>query len=90
VIIVTNTIMQYVFRALASFEKHKNASTMLSSRTIKVFIAQFLNTGVIILIVNARFSQGDVVNFLNGNYQDLIPLWYYYVGATLVTSRLSL
>lgn len=83
-IIVTNQIMLYVFKSLASFEKHFYASTELQSRTIKIFIAQFLNTAVILLVVNTRFSQLPIVEFLNGVYNDFIPEWYFNVGTTLL------
>lgn len=83
-IILTNFIMQYIFKALASFEKHRNATTELSSRVLKIFVAQFLNTGVIILIVNIKFSRNPKISFLDGNYDDFIPEWYLNVGTTLV------
>lgn len=43
-IIITNFIMQFVFRSLAAFEHHFYETTKMSSKAIKIFIAQFLNT----------------------------------------------
>jgi hypothetical protein len=87
-IIFTNLIMQFIFRALASFEKHRNATSELSSRVMKIFIAQFLNTGIIILIVNTRFTRKPIVEFLNGTFDDFIPEWYLNVGTTLLMTML--
>lgn len=83
-IIITNMIMQFVFKALAAFEKHFSVTSELFSRTIKIFIAQFLNTAIIILVVNTRFTQVPIVDFLNGVYNDLIPEWYFNVGTTII------
>lgn len=83
-IIITNFVMQYIFKALATFEKHRVATTELSSRVLKIFVAQFLNTGVIILVVNTKFSRNPVIPFLDGSYDDFIPEWYLNVGTTLV------
>jgi hypothetical protein len=80
--------MQFIFRALASFEKHRNATSELSSRVMKIFIAQFLNTGIIILIVNTRFTRKPIVEFLNGTFDDFIPEWYLNVGTTLLMTML--
>ena len=43
-IIITNYGLQYVFKLLSNFEKHQSLSSESSSRVIKIFVAQVLNT----------------------------------------------
>ncbi len=43
-VIVINIILQYVFKMLSSFEKHRSASSEMVSKIMKIFIAQALNT----------------------------------------------
>jgi len=38
-VIFTNFMMQFIFKALASFERHRSISSELSSRVIKIFVA---------------------------------------------------
>ena len=89
-VIITNYGLQYVFKLLSTFERHQSISSESTSRVIKIFVAQLLNTGVIILFVNARFTRNKVANFLSGNYDDFVSDWYLNVGATLVLGLLFL
>jgi len=87
-VIITNYGLQYVFKLLSTFERHQSISSESTSRVIKIFVAQLLNTGVIILFVNARFTRNKVANFLSGNYDDFVSDWYLNVGATLLTTMI--
>jgi len=87
-VIITNYGLQYVFKLLSTFERHQSISSESTSRVIKIFVAQLLNTGVIILFVNARFTRNKVVNFLSGHYDDFVSNWYLNVGATLLTTMI--
>ena len=56
----------------------------MGSRVVKMFVSQFLNTGILILIVNAKIGDTPIANFLSGKYDDLNVNWYSGVGPTLV------
>ena len=43
-IIFINYLLQYVFRFLSSFEKHRSSTSESVSRILKIFVAQGLNT----------------------------------------------
>mmetsp|Transcript_41606 Transcript_41606/g.36997 ORF Transcript_41606/g.36997 Transcript_41606/m.36997 type:complete len:193 (+) Transcript_41606:757-1335(+) len=77
--------MQNVFTLLSQFERHKSLTQQLSSRVIKIFIAQFLNTGIIILLINAKF---EGVSFWQGRFSDQVPLWYVDVGAVIISTMI--
>ncbi len=84
-IIIINFILQYVFKFLSSFEKHRSLSSESVSKILKIFVAQALNTGVIILIVNAKFSKIGVKQVFEGTFDDVSAQWFFDVGVTIVT-----
>jgi len=55
----------------------------LAQRVIKTFVAQFLNTGILILLINAKL---DKISFWQGKFRDISPLWYENVGSTLLAT----
>lgn len=74
---------------MSSFENHKYLSAELASRVIKIFIAQFLNTGIILLIMNIRFEDGSTAaqalqNAIKGRFYDFSPLWFEGVGTVVL------
>jgi hypothetical protein len=51
-----------------------------------VFAVQFANTGILLLLVNANFSQALPLfggYFFNGDYQDFTAEWYNDIGNQL-------
>lgn len=58
---------------------------------LKVFIALFVNTALVTLLVNADFGRaGDFLPsfILNGNFKDFTRSWYTNVGATITLTML--
>jgi hypothetical protein len=92
-VIFINFVMKFIFRLLSRFERVHDKSAEQLKLMSKVFLATFINTGLIILIVNANFSSLKTVTWLpeyifNGNYTDFSRQWYVNVGSTLVTTML--
>ena len=58
------------------FDTH---STLVTAITNAVFIAQFFNTGILILLVYADLSQFGITLF-RGPFSDYQPDWYSVVG----------
>ncbi|KAF4322918.1 hypothetical protein BBO99_00003180 [Phytophthora kernoviae] len=56
-VVAVNLILARVLNALVAMEKHHTQSNLVVSRVTKVFIAQFCNTALLMLAINA-----------NGNY----------------------
>ena len=69
---------------LSKFEKHPTLNKELAQRVIKTFVGQFLNTGLIILLINAKITKE--MSFWQGKFRDISPLWYENVGSTLLST----
>jgi len=69
---------------LSKFEKHSTLNQELAQRVLKTFVGQFLNTGVILLLVNARLTENNKV--WQGKFSDITSLWYSNVGSTLLST----
>ena len=92
VISLTNWIIRKVL--IRAVKNHKFHSVSQESNVIMmfVFIAQFLNTGVIILLRNADFKehQVSVLNslFIIGQATDFNEYWYQKVGHSIVMTMI--
>jgi len=84
IVIIINIIMQIVIQLLSKFEKHVSSNEKLAHRVVKIFLGQFFNTGMIILLVSIRSS----ISWWQGNYGDINPTWYSEVGSTILSTML--
>lgn len=53
-------------------EKHIRSDKESSSRVLKIFIASFLNTGIVLMLVNMR-PRAFKSEILKGDYYDFTP-----------------
>ena len=89
--VLSNTILRYLMVILTLYEKHGTLSYEQTSLAMKIFLVQFLNTGVSPVIANAKISELDAVSrkgnvemFLSsGQFPDFLPGWYQDVGKSL-------
>lgn len=91
VIIGVNLIMKTLIVALIKWIKEDTCSVQYSSMTSGVFIAQFFNTGILLLLVNANMSEFDYfpTRYVKaGNYHDYMPEWYSDVGQKITQTML--
>lgn len=91
VVVIVNTLLNMILRAFATFERHVSESSKASAIAVKMFGAQFLNTAIIVIIVNAALglSNVPVVNqLLKGSYSDFQRGWYPAVGMAITTTML--
>lgn len=78
-------------KQLAKFEKKHTKTEEISASTLKMFVVQLINTGVIIVIVNADFSLAGLPNdfpVFNGEYPDFDLLWYKNIGTTIALTMI--
>ncbi|EQC39055.1 hypothetical protein SDRG_03263 [Saprolegnia diclina VS20] len=88
-VIVVNVGLQGIFYAFASFERHSSESHKAAAVVLKLFFAQWINTAVIVLIVNASLGNVPLVStLLSGQYMDFERDWYTSVGAGLTMTML--
>ena len=85
-VVFTNTALKIVLRRVTRFERHDTFTAQEHAIAIKVFLAQFLNTGLVVLIVNAKISSGlpDEVGLFAGEFKSFAPGWYSVVGVSIV------
>ncbi|OQR90366.1 transmembrane protein [Thraustotheca clavata] len=91
-VIVVNLFLQTILRAFADFERHVSESERTSAMVIKLFFAQLLNTGIIVLLVNANLTNvplpSQVRDILHGQYDDFVRQWYISVGVGISTTMI--
>lgn len=66
-------------------------SEQLASITNGVFIAQFFNTGILLLLVNGNMTEHEpyfITKYIKGPFYDYQPLWYSNVGFKIVQTML--
>lgn len=59
-VVIVNTLLTSVMGKLAKFERHVSLSDFTSTVTAKLALAQFLNTALIVIIVNAGYTGGGL------------------------------
>jgi hypothetical protein len=87
-IVLVNFVLKELIRVLGRYERHHTLSREQSSVTVKMFIGMFINTGLILLLVNANFqhlagSETAFGLFFDGAYQDFVTEWFLSVGISL-------
>ena len=90
-IVMINFVLKRILKMLAQFERRPTKTEEISASTIKMFIAQFINMGVIIILVNADINFTDLPsNFpiLQGEYPDFNIEWYKNIGSTIALTMI--
>lgn len=99
-VVVVNFILSYIMEYSSLFEKHHSLNTKTMSTAFKLFILQFINTSLLLLLVNASdaiplLSSNDKSMKINGtdislpHYGDfLYPTWYETVGKSIMYSMI--
>jgi hypothetical protein len=90
IILVTNTILKFISIALVKWIGEDTYSEQLRSITNAIFIAQFFNTGILLLLVNANFNEVGLPggSIFKGPYYDYVPYWYVAVGYRLTQTMI--
>ena len=61
-----NVMLKNILRRLSKFERYKNVSQMNSAIMLKLFLALFINIGMLIVAINADFSETGIPDILSG------------------------
>ena len=91
IIIVVNLILKNVIIRGITWVGEDTNSEQLSSITNGVFIAQFFNTGILLLLVNGNMTEHEpkiLTKYFNGPFYDYMPAWYSNVGLKIVTTMI--
>jgi hypothetical protein len=85
-IVAINSILRIIMITLIKWIGEDTYSQQLKSITNGVFVAQFMNTGFLMLLVQANLQEVDFPladSVFNGPFYDYLPLWYTAVGYKL-------
>ena len=65
---------------------YERDSERVSKIMVAVFVASFINTGILILLNNANFKYYRLISWIpiKNTYSDLDYLWYLNVGPSIV------
>lgn len=86
VIIFINTVLKAILRRIASFEKRRNLTSELISSTQKMFFAQFINTAIVLLLINGGITWITIGK--ENTFDDFTVEWYREVGSTLTMTMM--
>lgn len=84
-----NVMLKVAMRILSAFERRHDKTDLVISNTFKMFIVQFVNTALIILIVNAKLDfMPSWSPIFNGEYEDFTTEWYKQIGVSIILTML--
>lgn len=86
-----NFILKMVTIKMITWVGEDTMSERLTSITQGVFLAQFFNTGLVLLIVNANLTEYNPQFFTSnfrGPFSDYNPMWYNEVGYKILQTML--
>jgi hypothetical protein len=87
IIPILNTGLVFLLTKLTKFEKHKTLTNDLRSLIGKIFISSFINSGVIILVANAKIADFKIgLPIFTGEFDDFTPDWFMSVGISILFS----
>jgi hypothetical protein len=93
IVVIINALLSQILQVLVALEKHHTESAQVVSRVTKVFMAQFCNTAILMVVINANLDYFVEDNqpislssfqIFNGKYSDFSPEWYSDVGVALM------
>lgn len=89
-IVVVNTLLTTLAIGLITWIGYDTHSEMLTKITNGVFLAQFFNTALVLLLVEANFTETFTfaAGAFNGAFPDYVPAWYALTGDTFVQTML--
>jgi hypothetical protein len=92
VVSVVNIILTAVMYWLSDFEHASSLTEKGASELWKLFLAQFTNAGLLVLIVNGRFydSRFTFAGLGEGDYPDTTREWFANIGSSLCLSMFIL
>ncbi|CAJ1377825.1 unnamed protein product [Effrenium voratum] len=85
-VLIINQILLFIYEYLVSFERHCTVTEVALSQFWKLFLAQMVNTGILVLLVNASLNLPTALAFLrvmnigSGQFDELSVSWYVSVG----------
>jgi hypothetical protein len=76
-VVIINACLKWLLEKVTAFERHETHTNFQQSVALKVFFAQFVNTGLIVLIVNIKlpYRVPDGIGILSGEFSSFDSRW---------------
>lgn len=96
-VVLVNELLARILKVLVGMEKHHTHSAQVVSTVKKVFLSQFFNTAILLVVINANtqyftedgtLASHGVLEVLSGKYSDFSPEWYNDVGVQLTLTMI--
>jgi len=99
-VVVTNVVLKEILKILISIEGHADKAHEIASVTIKVFLATFINTAFLTLLINGNLdlvtssvaADDDLAvqkfGLLGGTYNDFGEEWYENIGVPIILTMI--
>jgi hypothetical protein len=102
-VVITNVLLKEILKNLISFEGHFDKTHEITSVTLKVFLATFVNTAFLTLLINGNLEgiQGSEskstaedqsitkeYGLLGGTYDDFGEAWYENIGVPIILTMI--
>lgn len=91
IVVFVNLVLTEALKRVTRFERHLSISDELQHLSFKLFLAQFINTAIMVQVVSAMAPSGSpswLSTIMKGDAPLFGPEWYPDVGATLSTSMM--
>ena len=93
VVLTINILLGFIMRALTVYEGHTSVDSMNSSLALRMFVACFANTALLVVLINVSWPKlpgaAATADFLEpGKYSDFSNGWYNNVGVALMSTML--
>ena len=91
-VIIVNMMLTSLMRKMSSFESHHFRTDVLASLMTKLFALKLLNTGIVVLIVNANLEDHKIMvksptlPLFSGAHGDFGTGWYFTVGVSIIAT----
>lgn len=89
-IIFVNIILKTILRIIIKLEKRHDKTEQVVSTTFILFVMTYINTAVILFMVNMNLDIGLPENFpiLRGDYDDFTVDWYKNIGSSIIMTMI--
>ena len=88
-ITIANFLFEKVLELIAKFERPHTKTAALISNIMKIFVVEYINTAVIILLMNMQLNVKIFdIPVIAGKYSEFSTDWYRMVGSTIVLTMI--
>eukprot|EP00929_Paragymnodinium_shiwhaense_P123848 TRINITY_DN9822_c0_g1_i1.p1 TRINITY_DN9822_c0_g1~~TRINITY_DN9822_c0_g1_i1.p1 ORF type:complete len:1130 (+),score=290.71 TRINITY_DN9822_c0_g1_i1:77-3466(+) len=90
VVAFLNQALLFVYQWLIDWERHGLVSDVTQSQMFKLFLAQFVNTGMLVILVNFNLKYGSLLEYVEflgigkGAYDDVSAAWFIAIGTSII------